>query len=735
MSALSLKPKTTAGEPVSEFAAQSEPSATPQKLRIGEILMHEGLITTDQVELVLALQKTRHPTPPFGELCVELGFLTPTTLGKILSKHHERVPLGEILVHLGLVSTEQVQVALESQRKTKKRLGTILVEQGLLATDTLVNALYQQAQLAKQHLKRQEAMPLIPRMSMQELAAAAAAAREQHRPLATVLMEQFRLNKQETGWALSTHYKCPFVEYNQHIKLAPSLFQNINLNYLKSNYWLPLRAEEDWIEILTDDPHSFAKLRDIKRLFPGKQIRWAVGLREDIVKFVSKLMSAGNERENSSPLSTESLSGSTLSSDTPFREEPLSSEEEQDETFVDENDSNVVRIVNQMLTEAINSGASDIHIEPYGRSSGSLVRFRVDGVCHEHLRIPAEYHRPLVSRLKILARLDIAERRKPQDGKLKFRHSEKEIELRMATLPTALREEDVVLRVLVSNGHWPLQKLSMTQRNFHEFTKLLEKPYGMLLCTGPTGSGKTTTLHAALGHLNTPGKKIWTAEDPVEITQPGLRQVQVAPKIGLTFATALRSFLRADPDIIMVGEIRDQETAEVATEASLTGHLVLSTLHTNSAPETITRLLDMNIDPFSFADALLGVMAQRLARTICQNCKERYRPTKEEYETLAHGYGETAFMQLGIPYNDLFTLYRGKGCSVCRNTGYRGRMGLHELLVVTAEIRDLIHARAPVVEVRKVAQAQGMTTLVQDGILKLLSGLTDYTQVRAVAMR
>ncbi len=735
MSSSSLKRKTPSDEPVSELAAQPESSPAPQKLRIGEILVHEGLITADQVDLVLALQKTRHPTPPFGELCVELGFLTPTTLGKILSKHHERVPLGEILVHLGLISTEQIQVALESQRKTKKRLGTILVEQCLLATDALVNALYQQAQLAKQHLKRQEAMPLIPRISTQELAAAAAAAREQRRPLATVLMEQFRLNKQEAGWALSTHYKCPFVAYNQHVKLAPSLLQNINLNYLKTNYWLPLRAEEEWVEILTDDPHSFTKLRDIKHLFPGKQIRWAVGLREDILKFVSKLVVVGNEQENPSLLSSESLSSSPPPSDTLSHEMLSAAEEERDEIFVDENDSNVVRIVNQILTEAINSGASDIHIEPYGRGSGSLVRFRVDGVCHEGLRIPAEYHRSLVSRLKILARLDIAERRKPQDGKLKFRHSEQEVELRMVTLPTATREEDVVLRVLVSTGHWPLQKLSMTQRNFQELIRVLEKPYGMLLCTGPTGSGKTTTLHAALGHLNTPGKKIWTAEDPIEITQPGLRQVQIMPKIGLTFAATMRSFLRADPDIIMVGEIRDQETAEVTTEASLTGHLVLSTLHTNNAPETITRLLDMGIDPFTFADALLGVLAQRLARTICQHCKERYHPTKEEYETLAHGYGENAFVQLGIPYNDLFTLYRGKGCSVCRNTGYRGRMGLHEFLVVTAEIRDLIHGRAPVVEVRKVAQAQGMTTLVQDGILKVLSGLTDYTQVRAVAMR
>ena len=257
----------------------------------------------------------------------------------------------------------------------------------------------------------------------------------------------------------------------------------------------------------------------------------------------------------------------------------------------------------------------------------------------------------------------------------------------------------------------------------------------MILCVGPTGSGKTTTLHACLGHINVPGRKIWTAEDPVEITQSGLRQVQVHPKIGLTFAAAMRSFLRADPDVIMVGEIRDQETAETAVEASLTGHLVLSTLHTNSAPETITRLLDMGVDPFSFADALQGVIAQRLARTICSNCKERYQPSKEEYDALALNYGEDAFAQLGIPFDERFVLYRGKGCETCRGTGYKGRVGVHEFLPVTDEIRSLIHAHGQVMEIRKVAQSQGMTLLIQDGILKVLQGLTDFSQVKAVAMR
>jgi type II secretory ATPase GspE/PulE/Tfp pilus assembly ATPase PilB-like protein len=275
----------------------------------------------------------------------------------------------------------------------------------------------------------------------------------------------------------------------------------------------------------------------------------------------------------------------------------------------------------------------------------------------------------------------------------------------------------------------------MTDRNLHEFRELLGKPYGLILCVGPTGSGKTTTLHSALGAINTPDRKIWTAEDPVEITQRGLRQVQVNPKIGFDFAAAMRAFLRADPDIIMLGEIRDHETAEIGIEASLTGHLVLSTLHTNSAVETITRLLEIGMDPFNFADALLGVLAQRLARTICRACKEAYHPTKDEYDALAHGYGEASFAQLGIPYGENFLLYRGKGCATCQQSGYNGRIGLHELLVVSDAIKRLIHARATVAELSQVALEEGMTTLLQDGVHKVLAGWTDYTQVKAAAIR
>jgi type II secretory ATPase GspE/PulE/Tfp pilus assembly ATPase PilB-like protein len=375
-------------------------------------------------------------------------------------------------------------------------------------------------------------------------------------------------------------------------------------------------------------------------------------------------------------------------------------------------------------------------VEPYGPQRDTMIRLRIDGQCREYQRIPGAYRRALAARLKIMAQLDIAERRKPQDGKIKFHVPDgRDIELRVATMPTQGGNEDVVMRLLASTEPIALDKLGMTERNYREIRAAPEKPYGLILVVGPTGSGKTTTLHSVLAHINTPERKIWTAEDPVEITQYGLRQVQVQPKIGFTFAAAMRSFLRADPDVIMVGEMRDEETASAGIEASLTGHLVFSTLHTNSAVETVIRLLDMGLDPFNFADALLTVVAQRLVRRICVECREEYHPERDEFDELVHAYGVEDFQQLRVKYDDDLVLYRGKGCGACDNSGYRGRAGIHELLVATDAMKKLIQSRARVVEMVKVAKDEGMTTLVQDGILKALDGLTDLKQVKAVAIK
>jgi type II secretory ATPase GspE/PulE/Tfp pilus assembly ATPase PilB-like protein len=330
----------------------------------------------------------------------------------------------------------------------------------------------------------------------------------------------------------------------------------------------------------------------------------------------------------------------------------------------------------------------------------------------------------------------VTERRKPQDGKIRFRIGERQIELRVATIPTVNHNEDVVLRILAGSKPLPLDQMGLGARNLAELRRSIARPHGLVLCVGPTGSGKTTTLHSALGAINTFDMKIWTAEDPVEITQPGLRQVQVNAKIGLSFAAAMRAFLRADPDVIMVGEMRDPETAATAIEASLTGHLVLSTLHTNSAPETVTRLVDMGLDPFSFSDALQAVLAQRLARSLCKQCRVPHLATSAELDELAQAYGPKPFQELVARRDELnVQLWQAPGCQACNQSGYKGRLGVHELLVSDDDLRGAIQRKAPVDEIRALAIAGGMTTLMQDGIEKVLSGATDLKQVLAVCGR
>ena len=326
----------------------------------------------------------------------------------------------------------------------------------------------------------------------------------------------------------------------------------------------------------------------------------------------------------------------------------------------------------------------------------------------------------------------------PQDGKIKFKKfGGKDIELRVATVPTQGGLEDIVMRILAAGEPIPLDKLGLTQRNFDNFVNVITQPYGIIFVCGPTGSGKTTSLHSALGYINKTETKIWTAEDPVEITQKGLRQVQVKPKIGFDFAAAMRAFLRADPDVIMVGEMRDKETTSIGIEASLTGHLVFSTLHTNSAPESITRLLDMGMDPFNFADAILCILAQRLARTLCKSCKEKFHPTRAEYDELIREYGgETEFMKnVNIPYTDDLMLYKPAGCDACNNTGYSGRCGIHELLIGTDEMKSLIQNAAPIEKLREQAVRDGMSSLKQDGIGKIFDGKLDLLQVRKVCIK
>jgi len=564
-------------------------------------------------------------------------------------------------------------------------------------------------------------------VTQDELNKALLTSRQRQVDVETVLMEQYKVPKHELGASLSQFYKIPFFEFSEKLIPPPDLMRDLKIEFLKRNLWLPLRRDEMGnIVVLIDNPQDIQKVDSIHQVMRGHKIALAVGLRKDIQQWLGVADGAAANKGNIGDILSDL--GAEAATE---KEIDLGGSE------VDENDSAVIRLANQIIVDAFKARASDIHIEPYGAQRDTMIRLRVDGACSEYQKVPGAFRRALVARVKIMATLDIAERRKPQDGKIKFRMPDgRDIELRVATVPTQGGNEDVVMRILAASEPIPIGKLGMSERNLAEMKSAAEKPYGLILCVGPTGSGKTTTLHSVLGYINKPERKIWTAEDPVEITQYGLRQVQVQPKIGFTFAQAMRAFLRADPDVIMVGEMRDEETAATGIEASLTGHLVFSTLHTNSAVETVIRLLDMGLDPFNFADALLAVLAQRLVKRICTECKEEYQPDEEEFTELEHAFGgKEEAAKFGIQYDNDFVLYRGKGCAHCNHSGYRGRAGIHELLVATDQMKRLIANKARVVEMVQVAKGDGMTTLVQDGILKALEGLTDLKQVKAVAIK
>jgi type II secretory ATPase GspE/PulE/Tfp pilus assembly ATPase PilB-like protein len=568
------------------------------------------------------------------------------------------------------------------------------------------------------------------RITQNELDQAIAESRKGVSDFESILIERYKVPKLEIGKSLAQFHKCPYIEYSDRTIVDIELLKNLNVDYLKKNHWMPLKRDRTAIEILTDDPGDLDRVADIKRTFPGLNIRFAISLRRDIAQFLGSATGQGDSG------STRKLDENVSDILGELVNEAQEAAAEDAGGGLDENDNAIVRLANQIIADAYRQGASDIHVEPYGEKRETLVRFRVDGDCFEYMKIPQSYRRAIVSRLKIMASLDIAERRKPQDGKIKFKLSEnKEIELRVATIPTAGYNEDVVMRLLAASEPLPLDKMGFSDRNLAGIKQIAAKPYGIILCVGPTGSGKTTTLHSVLGFINTPDIKIWTAEDPVEITQYGLRQVQVLPKIGFTFAAAMRAFLRADPDVIMVGEMRDKETAEIGIEASLTGHLVMSTLHTNSAVETVTRLLDMGCDSFSFADAMLGVLAQRLTRRICKDCKEQYVGTPEEYEEIRQGYGPEHWDKLGIPQDNTFRLSRGKGCEICNRTGFKGRVALHELLLGSDNLKRMIQMKARTEEMLKAAIEEGMTTLMQDGVHKTLLGHCTFKDVKAVAIK
>ncbi|GJL78390.1 MAG: hypothetical protein NPINA01_13790 [Nitrospinaceae bacterium] len=563
-------------------------------------------------------------------------------------------------------------------------------------------------------------------------------AREAQADIEDIMLGEWKLKRKDVGKSLEIFYEIPYSGYNDSIVLPQHVLAGLNKNYLAKNGWVPIENTASQMTILVDDPADQDKINNIKMILPKKQINFHIGLKADIRDFLNTGVSGESlfaEEEEEEKSNTEELSSLLDALVDEQADASFDSTGPDDDAVnaISETDSTIVRLVNKIMTDAFDQGISDIHVEPGVGKKDVKVRFRKDGTCRIYQQIPYLYKQAIISRLKIMARLDIAEKRMPQDGKIKMKYGRREIEFRVATCPTVGGNEDAVLRILASSKPIPLDEMRFSQRNLEWIKQKIAMPYGLVLVVGPTGSGKTTTLHSCLGHINTDERKIWTAEDPVEITQEGLRQVQMLDKIGLNFARAMRSFLRGDPDVIMVGEMRDTETAAIGLEASLTGHLVFSTLHTNSAPETITRLLDMGMNPLNFADALLLIAAQRLVKTLCKECAEEYHPDKNEFEILVQEYGEKEFKELNIKHNKDLRLKKPVGCSACMDSGYSGRMALHEVLLGTPEIKKKIMQKSLVNELRELAMQEGMVTLKQDGIQKVFQGHCDLKQVLTVS--
>ncbi len=668
--------------PLGFYAIPADPRSTYREL----FFYHHGV-------------RLKELNQPLGEMLVQSGRVNAQALqhGLDAQRSEKRTPIGQILIEHRRIDQTAVEQAFVLQKRKGTRLGEVLVEAGLATAQDIEFALGEQR---KRGGKR----------------------------IGQILVEMKLVSEVDLSLTLAKKFQLPFVNLDGCI-INLAAIEELPRDFIEKNRVLPVDCDQRTLTIAISDPLAIDVI-DATRRHTSKQVCEVVATPSQIERHIPNYLDQVEAKKTASEMDL-ILKG--LTSDDV---QTISEADTVETGVVKESDNSIIKLANQIIIDAYRRGASDIHIEPNGKERTLRVRFRVDGDCVAYQEIPPPFRLPLVARFKIMALLDISERRKPQDGKIRFRVGERQIELRVATIPTVNGNEDIVLRILAASKPLPLESMGLNASNLARLKQVIVKPYGLILCVGPTGSGKTTTLHSALGFINTLDTKIWTAEDPVEITQVGLRQVQVNAKIGFTFAMAMRAFLRADPDVIMVGEMRDLETASTAVEASLTGHLVLSTLHTNSAPETITRLVDMGLDPFSFADALLGILAQRLARSLCKQCREQYVLTPAELEELAQAYSSEAFARLveaEYPYG--LKLWRAKGCEACGKSGYKGRIALHELLITDDPLKRAVQKKASVDEIRELARQSGMTTLLQDGVQKILAGHTDLTQVLAVCSR
>lgn len=551
----------------------------------------------------------------------------------------KRKRLGELLLENNLITRQQLEKALDIQKKNGTRLGKVLSDLNFVSEKAMIEVL------------------------------------------------EFQLG-------------IPHIDLSA-ISIKPAVAALIPVTLAERHQVMPVKLASNKITLAMADPTNFYAIDDI-RMATSFDVEPVIATEKDILQAIRKCYGVQDlvqKAVNKMRPEDMSLTAELQTAD----------------------DAPIIGLVNSLMNQAIKDLASDIHFEPQDKTL--RVRFRIDGMLREVGSFPRDIHPAIVARIKIISDMDIAEKRVPQDGRIKMKEAGRDVDVRVSTLPTIMGEK-VVMRLLDQNAIiLNIRKLGFSSEHLNKYHRLYSQSYGMVLVTGPTGSGKTTTLYSTLAEVNSPNKNIITLEDPVEYRLSGINQVQVNTKAGLTFASGLRSILRQDPNIVLVGEIRDSETADIAIRAALTGHLVFSTLHTNDAAGTITRLLDMDVEPFLVASSVLGVVAQRLVRLICPECKKSYTPTPESLERLF----------LTVEPDVPITLYRGSGCARCNHTGYRGRMAIHEVMPITSQIREAINRRASSDEISSIAIIQGMTTMCQDGIQKALAGLTDISEVMRVA--
>ena len=530
---------------------------------------------------------------------------------------------------------------------------------------------------------------------------------EKGKSLASFLIQKEVMEEEDLLKALAAKLRIPYIKNLEAEGLDPSLISKLPIAFSKKHKVVPVKMEDGVLTVATLDPLNYEPLDDLRLILGCREVRVVLSREREVLQAINRFY------EQSADTPEEMIQ----SLDTEVSDRLLQELEETQDLLDVSDEAPVIKLVNLILFQAVKERASDIHIEPFQKEL--KVRYRIDGILYQRLNPPKRYQSAIISRLKIMAKLDIAEKRLPQDGRIPIKIADKDIDIRVSIVPTTFGER-VVLRLLdKSSAHFGVEEIGLSRDMLQNLKDLINRPNGMLLVTGPTGSGKTTTLYASLSRINTPDKNIITIEDPVEYQLWGIGQIQVNPKIGLTFAHGLRSVLRHDPDVILVGEIRDAETAEIAIQSSLTGHLVFSTLHTNDAASAVTRLVDMGIEPFLVASVIRAILAQRLIRVICPECKEGYIPEAE------------VLREIGIVPSQLERkmVYQGKGCPACSETGYRGRTGIYEMLFVSEAIRHLIMKKADSASICRKAIEEGMKTLREDGARKVVAGVTTLEEV------